>query len=662
MNTDSDKDIIASVITLVKEGQDVLREEPAYQNCSTTMEYVQGQQNLRKSKAISRVVNNRLRKAVYELAASLTDVRQIWRYDAQNDDFKHQAELLSKLAQAWWMDVKGAAALQDAIVYSACGGSGYLWVQWNPVSEQVELLPVDPRDLVPIGAVYGASIQDWGGIALRRTMNFEAAAEQWPSKREALKAKKGTLWPARNSGGRLSKVITNAWQHLTRNASVEQPKEGGVDVLYIYKKDFSRNTGDVPITMGEGNFSYEVYPVGATMANGKKATVQDALLYPRGRLIICTEHDVLWDGPNPNWHGRFPAVRVTLLPAPWTLLGVAPAGEAKGLQDGLNEALRGLEDGIAQWIRRGVIADKNAISKQALNALDTRESGLKALVNPSAGEGFKVVDGPQLPQWYMETFKYYHDAIDDCLGVRNIQQLQALKQVPSADTVDRMMESLTPQLRLMAHNVGQALCDLGEMFKTLVFQHYDMRRRIEILGPGGIVVEDLDFDPMQLVPSNLEGSTRSERARRFEKNFRFTVQPGTFLEVSHTQQRMTAIQLTRMQLLDPWSLWYQLDMPNSGKPPDGAESITDRIVAARKLGLMPGPTPEMIEMQQKLALIQGAQALGEAGPAGIQGMASMMGGANNSGVGPEGGRPPSGEKPPQLMQKGERIVMSESGR
>jgi len=484
--------------------------------------------------------------------------------------------------------------------------------------------------------------------------------------------------PMAKSGGAISDVLTAAWTTLTRGAEGRQrsPDSNVVDLFHIYVKDEVIHTGDKPKYMGEpgSSYGYVVFPVGSKHPDGHIVSELEARLYPRGRYIVCTMDAVCEDGPNPYWHGNFPLVRFTLDPSPLSLLGSSMIGDLIPLQNALNECLRGVEDGMAQWIRRGVIADRGSIAAATLKAIDTRKNGLKAYLNNNiGGQGFQIVDGPTFPEWYMKMLEYLKNEMDELSGVRGLQQLAQLKQMPAADTLEKYMEALSPILKRRCRSMEVSLGELAEMLKVNFFQFYDVKRRFEILGPEGVALEDFDYDPGSLVPSDLPGASREERALKHHRNFKFNVAPNTFLNVSHTEQKMLNFQMFRANVLDPWTLWEGMDMTNAGKAP--AETITDRIVAARKLGLMEGPTPEMVAMQQKLMQMQMMMQMQQLGMEAIQGQMMNPGGGggapsdggevpSNSGVGKEGGRPPSGAETPKMVQKdgGSRTAVSESGR
>lgn len=126
---------------------------------------------------------------------------------------------------------------------------------------------------------------------------------------------------------------------------------------------------------------------------------------------------------------------------------------------------------------------------------------------------------------------------------------------------------------------------------------------------------------------------------------------------------MLMLQLFRANMMDPWTVWKELDTPNMGPEPD--KSVPERMILAKQLGLIPGQTPEQVSAQNQLQSMQVQMQMIQ-----LQMQMSQMGGMpgpevpGNSGVGPEGGRPPSGAQPPQFVAKpGEgRTVVSESGR
>lgn len=677
----------------VMDGQGVLKRERGYMEYENSKKFVNGEQYPLRSRAISRITDNRLRKIVLETIGALTDVRPIWNYDTYNYQYKGQAEVLSKLARSWWKNNQVDRRLQSILTYAMCGGSAYGYLRWNPDilgGGDFDLVPLSPMDVIPIEPVYSDSIQDWRGVIIRMNLPTESIKAMYPLKSHIIGRTKGSwVAPMTREGGSLYTVMSAAWASLTRGyEGKQQEPTGTTDLFFVYIKDETLNTGTGTVKMGrpDSNWSYEVPPLGTTKPDGSIVNDADAKLYPRGRLLVATMDCVCEDGPNPYWHGMFPLVRFTLEPLPWSLLGASIIGDLIPLQNALNESLRGLEDGMAQWIRRGVVADRQSISKTTLEAIDTRKAGLRAyLNNNAAGQGFQVIDGPQFPAWYMEFVQFLQNEMDTVSGTRGLRELAQLKQMPSADTMQKYMEALSPVLRTRARVLEIALGELAEMLKVGFFQYYDQQRRFEIVGPDGVTVEDFDYDPNSMVPGPQPGpvdpatgqpgppdpmDTRERRAEKHHRNFKFNVAPNSFLNVSHSEQKLLILQMFRNNIMDPWTLWQSMDLPNVGSPP--AERLEERIIAARQMGLLQGPTPELVQLQielqkaqlmMQLQQIQGMQMGGMAGGPPGQGGPPGGGGATAAPSKPEG-RPPSGQEAPTMVQRndeaGPRTVVKES--
>jgi hypothetical protein len=654
------------------EGMAALKKERAFEQMSDAIRYIEGKQYTTKNKAISTIVTNRLRKIALETVATMTDVRPIWNYETYVEEYAPQGEILNKLARSWWRNTNADRRLASILLYACAGGSGYGLLTWNKELSQgdgdLELVPFDPRDVVPIDAVYSDNIQDWRGVILRQRFPVETLRKMFPSKANYIIGKELSWSPVYpDKTGKSEAVISPLWESIDMKKNLNDVP--GVDVMRAYMKDDSLNLTDATITMGEGDWSYVVYPMGGNTPDGTPITKDMARLYPRGRLVIFTPECVLRDIPNPHWHGQFPVIRFTLDPLPWTLLGTSLIGDLIPLQDALNQALRGTEDGLRQWVQRSVAADKRSMPKSALDALDTRMGGLKFHYNPAAGEPFKVIDGPdpQVFTLYEKIIEFFKTEIEDVSGMRGVAQLAQMGQMPSADTMERYMEALSPILRLRSRSMEISLSQLANMIKIGFYQWYSAPRRIELLGKDGVSREDFDFDPANMVPAG--HGDRATRTMKHQKLFSFQVAPNSWLNVSHTTQKMFMLQLLRENLMDPWTVWKQFDVADAGPQP--AETVPERIKYAKELGLMQGPTPELVQAQLKLQiqqvqmqLLQMQQMMQQ-----IQ-MGPEAGGAPPGGAGPGGssppkgqqGRPPSGAIPPHFETRdgGTRPIVSES--
>jgi len=256
-------------------------------------------------------------------------------------------------------------------------------------------------------------------------------------------------------------------------------------------------------------------------------------------------------------------------------------------------------------------------------------------------------------------------------------QLDQLKQMPSGDTLEKYMESLTPLVATMARQVEIALAEVADQFIMNVMQFYTTQRRFQTLGPNGAVLEDFDFNPGTLVPAAPTDSIESlpERAIEHKKNFIFDVQANSFLKVSNSTKQLQVLQLYQRNAVDPWTLWDAFDMQGIGPWP--AETIAERMGVAKQQGIMLGPPPELVGAQLQVQLAQ-AQAMLIQTMGQIAMMTGQAGGPPMGGPPPPGppsggpggppnpgGRPGSAQDPPALIERsdgegGRRVVLSES--
>jgi hypothetical protein len=664
-----------------EEGVGVLKNEKGYTECQRGIDYIEGQQVTLRSSAASKVHDNRIKKVTLETVSAMTDVRPIWNYETSNNKVKQVTEQLNTLSKAWWRNTRSDRKLEDALMFALPGGSGYLAVTYDPDAQDLALVPFDPRDVIPIEPIYSDSIQDWQGVMLRQRKAKSWLKDKFPAKAAAIEAGDLNSWGDRyatSAKGTMTELISSFWQAVKGggNRTKIEKAEYGVDLLRVYLKDNTRNRNNYPVRMGKPDdpMSYVVEP-------GEK-------LYPRGRLIVCTPQTILEDGPNPYVHGKFPVVKLTPDPTPWSILGMPIVMDLIPLQDMLNEILRGMADGVKQWVRRGVVTDTNSMTESNLRKIDTRRDGLKVQVNPTMGDGFKLLDGPQFPPWMTQLIEFLRNEIDDNSGVIGLRQQQNLKtMLPDKDTNTNFEQALSPILKRRARGLEVGLSELADLVKFGFFQFYTQEKRIAILGPDGALETEMLFEPNKFVPEGeVDPDDYVNSLQKWAQQFSFTIAPNSFLNVSHMAQRMLVLQLFRANGIDIWSLWESMDIPRIGMIPEG--SVADRMVEARKRGLQPGPTPEMVEasnaaqtsqaiaaaiqaqmMVQQLQQQMNAPQYGPpgGGPGGPGGGAPPPGGAPpTSGVGPSGGRPPSGQAPPQMVTKngpeGPRTVVSESGR
>lgn len=571
-SSDYESSVLGWMCEALQEGDNFLRAQDGYSKIQQTLDALSSRPDSMKASYLSQTRSNHLSKISLDLTAALTDIRPFWEYRTGNDLYQRQAEAFNKLSLHWWLagglsrrgnDLRWADTVKSC-VSSATGWSHQVW---NPLIEDIDLQSEDPRDVIPIRPVSADTIQDALGVIVRRkrTVNYVRSLPMFEGKEHLIQPTSdgsAASYASQSRAGRVLEWIGSPFRDrlFNQRSSRDIPRIPTVDLYTAYIQDDSRNESGKPRYMGEwtreedgsvkpvNNWSYIVQP-------GDK-------LYPRRRQITFTEQVIGKDGPSPYWHGLVPLSKLTLDNPAQTFLGKAPLWDLLPLQQTLDRLLRVLDDYFEKVARPDIIADKNAISKSFLDRLDTRRAGGKFSVNPMAGKGGFQLVYPQFQgvDMVMKMLEYITNEMDTLSGVRDLSQLMRLNQLPQADTIEKMMESMTASVRLRSRVIESFMREFATMLMYNFAQFYTVATRLAIAGADGVTVEDYDWDPGTLIPWNPE-IPRMDAARDFLRQFTYHIAPGSLLSASAMEKKLMYLQLWRGGALDTRTLLETLDVP-----------------------------------------------------------------------------------------------------
>jgi hypothetical protein len=562
------------------EGDRINRSDPSYDQIEPAMRYIVGEQlrpERSKLKYLPQVVINESRHALQAHVSALTDIKPVFGWRTINTAFQRQADILNQYAIAEWVTQFFDMELGEVIKYSLAAGTGDLVVDWDPhvpFGGANSLSARDCRDTLPFRPSHARSPQLWEGVTLREGHTVNALKAMYPGKQHLFTpSSDSVLDKVKGSFRRVVSALLTPADPLDRlgqeGIHTRQVRSGEVALYRTYLKDRTRNLTAKPIGMGMpgANYAYSVAPQG--------------LLYPRGRLIVSTDNVVLYDGPNQYWHGLFPICRLRLWGVPWQFLGIPLFNDLLPVQDAINDTVNDVRLGIRQWLNPDVVYNRNAVSEATMKLTDPQRPGKRLKVQPGFGDPYTKLDGPN-PQvlaqaselWDKLTTKH-----NDLSGVANLTALLQLRQLPSADTIQKYYDALTPEIRMEARQAEMFMRDLSEMIKVNYFQFLSHTKRRMILGDQAVVMEDTDNDPATLVPAVKPGepgytpeldpnlTTADQRAQFFHKQFIFVAAPNSILALHSTERRMIAQQQATMGYIDFWSYHEVFETPNVGAPP-----------------------------------------------------------------------------------------------
>lgn len=492
-------------------------------------------------------VDNRIWRLVWETVALLTDIRPVFEVKTYRKEYLPQQETLNKLVRGWWMMNDVDTRLASVILYAELG-LGYGSMRWNPVARNgkgdIELIPISPQDVLPLKI--DNTFENSQVVIYQCVKPLSWFRERFPLRGELVRPdaqlSRYSQIPSpaapigyTNMSPAMQRVLRGAITTVESNYPAAIYREFWID-------DYSRNETNKPVLMGrpKSNWSYIVQPT--------------ERLYPRGRLILMGGDDCpLDDQPNPYWHGRKPFTPLRLNVTPWQYAGPSDFLPLTPLQDVTNSILAGVLDCIRKAVNPGFYGPRNAFSEEVWNKLDWSMPGAKAAFNPNIQHVPGFAQPPQLPSYVMQALTFVTREMDSTSGLSAAQQAAAKRQMPSADALDRMRESLTTPLRLKFRNVEVFLRDIGEQFISNAFQFLNDKRRFFMLGEKGMTFEDFDYDPGTMVPAGVPPN-------EFAQQFTFLIQPGSLIGVNRTEKALLALRLRQMGDLDRKHLYEFLDV------------------------------------------------------------------------------------------------------
>lgn len=624
----------------IEESDAFLRTQVGYDQFQSAIDAIDGElKSDLATQILTGVTYNHFGKVALDLAAAQTDIKPFWDYRTMNRRYEPQSDLANKLAKAWWMGRHVTLRFADVIKYALPMGTGYAHQVYNSENTgfgggyqggDIELLPEDPRDVLPIRPGSFLSIQESSGVIIRRerTVNWikmkhgDAAATVKADREGSIaQLNKNTRYGRLMSqlglrSGFMENLISSLGIQRTQARSLQIPS---ADYFTLYVNDPSVNTSRSGVWMGllngeKTNWSYYVPAIGE-IYQGKVARdtgdpQSPVRLYPRKRCAIFTRTCRIYDDTSIYWHGMFPLAKLTLDPWPWSWLGKAPLKDLLPLHQEMQKVMKVMSRHVDRIKRPGIAADKNALSEKALKSIDPEQPGLKARLNPVNGKPLEMLYEPALDAFVMQYFQLLKAGMNELAGIAGVPELIAeLNQIPQMETVDKLT-ALGGAINTLRSLVIEAfMSEFAMMLLMNMFQFYTREQRIAILGPAGQTFEDFDFDPGNLIPHDIiaampDGTLapRGERAREFFKYFTYQVAPGSLLRSADLPEQMKYIQLARAGVIDIATLLEKLNIPNIGLPTDFPSGIIQRLQWQQQNGIGMAVNPA------------GRKASGQAGP------------------------------------------------
>lgn len=615
----------------------------------------------------SQLNTNHLKRNVREIVGTLSKLRPLWGYSSDNPAFAKQAHQMNLLTKSVYLEQFMDLSIKEALQYAAATCSGFL----RPIYSRelasgeghIELLSYGAPCILPVQLPASGNFQRAYAVTILDEMPIYMAHAMFPLYQERLRPTSSQYW---YSNEIRKSAQGNIWKRVFGKGTSAGPAnlpDLMIPIRYTYIIDLTANNTDQEIPMGEPgtSWAYTVPFVGQEIPVGKdifrKASIQDARLYPYRRLLISSEACVMYDGPSFDMHGRLPLIQFCTDRWPWEPIGFSMVRDGFEIQQSINEQERGMADKKRAQLDMPLAYDINSVSSREAKQFDPMQP--RARVGYDGTQTDKPFQTPIPPEVLAldETdFSWIEHLTNSMDKQHAISDVLALAKARMAgDDLEKVLESIGPIIEEMSRSMEPPMRELGDQMKYLILQYLPASRVLQYVGEDNITLETFDYNPQSLIPSHMPGEDpgtsdspttskydQGKRARAFASNLRFTITPRSLHEMTQMAMKLGLIQLKKAAVrIDSQTIADSWGVPN--------------------YGTIPGSTVlEKSHHEDEENIIQAARLklIGEDSISAVAALSPPVGAVAGK---QQEGRPPSGHAAPALKQKSDgRSTITES--
>lgn len=538
-----------------------LRANPEYNEISTYIDMLEGRQwqGVNLSSWRNQFIDNRMSRARVDALAYLTDIKPTISVTTHVKEYQGIAAVIQGVIQAEWKNQRLDAAVEEVLDHSLFG-TGY-WKMGCSYPGEFNVISCGIDTVMPVQE--GKNIQDSTAIIYRVFKPPSFFKRRWPMRAMGIEreADPGLLQNQSNQGySRPFGVQEYSWasmspamkyhkSKITPGSSVQDQwaQFPLIELMEIWVEDDHVNELSEPVIVKDPykdldahNYWYRVLP-------GHR-------LYPNKRLLVFGGDRLMYDGPSPYWHGRFPFCKLRLNPTVWSNGGLALYRDLKPLNIAINKLGGGIDNVVDKAVKPITITRDGAVNATSWEKFFSDKAGgklkLTNMGNPSSDVRF--VEPPNLPGYVNTYQQYLIQTFREQAGQMDLSSLQKKKQLPGGDTVEQFKDSLTTSRRRELRNLEWFLEDAGQLAVPCVTQFFSRDQRFRMLGEKGITRSDFDYKPGTMVGWTSEPT-------EFHKNFSLEIDPGSMHQGSRDRAKQFAMILRKSHDISRRELFRQLD-------------------------------------------------------------------------------------------------------
>jgi len=532
-------------------------------------------------------VSNEILAMFWETVGLLTDIKPFFKITDIGGDgqFSKQEKILNQLAKGWAASTIFQRRMAMWTMYAMFTSAPAL-IYYNPFAKgnsgdssdgDIELKPMAASQLLRLGESY--DIQRDECVIYRHAETLDWIKRAYPKMGCMVKPEEAKSKYTVDSQAPVT-VMPQLFQNLSPGMKRMMGSSDRTSIQSVYPKaevqEFWRNNDCINESKNTIWMGPEKAAWGYWVKPGQK-------MYPRGQVIVRAHGVTLYDEPNPYWHRKKPFVLMGLYTVPFQQQALSVVKPWMSQQDILNQIMSGVIQCVKKAINPALLAPKQAIHPEALRAIDSSKPNLKVSYNANAGTAPTWSQPPNIGSYPLPVYQMILKSMKQMSGSEAMDAASGKKQVPGSDTLDRLTFAKNTPIRMMGRNIEDSVDEVGQMWTGDALQFYDASQRMELLGPQGLVKEDIEDAVGSMIPEGIDSEA-------YVRRFHFKTDKSTLLNVQRQDKVQVGFALRKNKDLSRKGLYTLLDwnINQAENDKELAEEAAQMAQAMASAGAKPG--------------------------------------------------------------------------
>lgn len=298
-----------------------------------------------------------------------------------------------------------------------------------------------------------------------------------------------------------------------------------------------------------------------------------AKAFPKGKKIVIASKVVLESGPNDHDHGKFPFARFQNYVNPRQFWGISDIEQLESPQKVFNKLISFALDvltlmGNPVW----KVGTQSGVDTENL----FNQPGL--IIEADDISQVQREEGVQLQPYVLQLIDRMKLWFDDVSGSNDVSRGARPEGVTAASAIQSLQEAAQVRIRQKSRNLDSCLQNLGQLYQSLVFQHYTAPRIFRLTNKDGSrrffkfhIEKTVDAEGNEQKVARYRPFEQGEDGKMYEMEEKvmpvnglldLKVNTGSSLSFAKEANQNKSLQLFDRQIIDDEEVLKAFDYPN----------------------------------------------------------------------------------------------------